>query len=85
MLLIRFLIFAICILYIVKTLGKIFLPMLFKKAVDKMNNNMNEQNRANESQAKPTGTISVDYIPPVDKKQPTAKGDDDFIEYEEVK
>lgn len=83
--LIRFLIFAICILYILKMLGKIFLPFLFKKAVNKMHDTMNGQNEANGSQVKPTGTISVDYIPPVDKKQPKAKGDDDFIEYEDVK
>ena len=50
-----------------------------------MQDSMNGQNEANESQVKPAGTISVDYIPPVDKKQPKAKGDDDFIEYEDVK
>lgn len=83
--LIRFLIFAICIFYIVKTLAKIFLPFLFKKAVNKMHDNMQGQNNRDQSTVKPTGTISVDYIPPVDKKQPKAKGNDDFIEYEEIK
>jgi hypothetical protein len=82
--LIRFLIFAICILYIIKMLGKIFLPFLFKSAVNKMNDNVNGQGNRTTNQ-KPTGTISVDYIPPSDKKQHRAKGDDDFIEYEEVK
>ncbi|TAE42482.1 MAG: DUF4834 domain-containing protein [Sphingobacteriales bacterium] len=82
--LIRFLIFTLCIFYVVKTLAKIFLPFLFKKAVSKMQNNMNGQN-ATQASTKPEGTISVDYIPPTTKKQPKFKGNDDFIPYEEVK
>lgn len=81
--LIRFLIFAICILYVLKTLAKIFLPFLFKKAVSKMQDNMNGQN--NPQPTKPMGTISVDYVPPAEKKQPKIKGNDDFIPFEEVK
>lgn len=83
--LIRFLIFAICILYILKTLAKIFLPFLFKKAVSKMQDNMNAQNGQNQAYTKPTGTISVDYVPPTTKKQTKINGNDDFIPFEEVK
>jgi hypothetical protein len=82
--LIRFLIFAICILYVVKTLAKIFLPFLFKKAVSKMQDTMNEQS-ASQANSKPEGTISVDYIPPTTKKKAKFNANDDFIPYEEVK
>jgi len=81
--LIKFLIFAILILYVVKMLAKIFLPFLFKKVVNKMQNNMD--NQSSNQARKPEGTISVDYVPPVVKKQPKEKGNDDFIPYEEVK
>ncbi|TAF45255.1 MAG: DUF4834 domain-containing protein [Sphingobacteriales bacterium] len=80
--LIRILIIAICILYVIKALAKILMPFLFKKVASKMQNNMDAQNQAKH---KPEGTISVDYIPPNAKKQPKVKDNNDFIAYEEVK
>lgn len=48
---------------------------------------MNAQNNKNQTNTKPMGTISVDYVPPVpcSKKQAQVKDNDDFIPYEEVK
>lgn len=66
-------------------LGKIFLPYLFKSVVGKMQNNMNTQQHNKQPQSKPTGTISVDFVPPEKVKQTKLKDNDDFIPFEEVK
>lgn len=45
----------------------------------------NKANAQNQTQVKPEGTISVDFVPPVSKKQPKLKPDGDFTSFEEVK
>lgn len=50
-----------------------------------MQDNMNAQNGQNQAYTKPTGTISVDYVPPTTRKQTKINGNDDFIPFEEVK
>jgi hypothetical protein len=35
--------------------------------------------------AKPEGTISVDYVPPQPKKKPKLDSAGDFVDYEEIK
>jgi hypothetical protein len=83
MLLIRFLIIAICVLYIVRSLARIFLPMLFQSMVNKAQ----QQHNPNQYQQRPNQTeskIKVDYMPPAQKSTiPDNEGD--FIDYEEVK
>lgn len=79
--LLRFIIISLCIYYIIKTLSKIFLPILFKNAVNKMQN----QASSTAEPIKPAGTISVDYIPPSPKKETKANKQDEFIDFEEVK
>ncbi|MBK0381547.1 DUF4834 family protein [Pedobacter sp. SD-b] len=88
--LLRFLIIAICVLYLVRALARIFLPFLFKKVVNNMHQKMNNQqtgysqNTYQKSQ-KPEGTISVDFVPPAAKKKPKLDNAGDFVDYEEVK
>lgn len=41
--LLKFLLIAICILYLIRVLARIFLPFLFKKAMNKMQEKMNQQ------------------------------------------
>jgi hypothetical protein len=81
--LIRFLIIAISVIYIIRTLARIFLPYLFKKAVHKMA----QQQQANQqqNQGKPEGTISVDFVPPSAPKKPKLDQAGDFVDYEELK
>ena len=88
--LIRFLIIAISIIYIIRILARIFLPFLFKKAVNKMQEKMNQQQGGYQppnsgAQKKPEGTISVDFVPPTPKKKPKLDQAGDFVDYEELK
>ncbi|MEO5910123.1 MAG: DUF4834 family protein [Pelobium sp.] len=87
--LLKFLIIAICVLYILRALARIFLPFLFKKAMSNMSQKMNDQQanyqRNSQQQGKPEGTISVDFVPPVPKKKPKLDNAGDFVDYEEVK
>jgi cytoskeletal protein RodZ len=86
---IRFLIIAISVLYIIRVLARIFLPFLFKKAVNKMQEKMSQQQQAYQQQSnnptKPEGTLSVDFVPPTPKKKPKLDQAGDFVDYEDVK
>lgn len=87
----KFLLIAICVLYIIRVLARIFLPFLFKKAVNKMQEKMSQQQQAYQqqnqaaNQTKPEGTLSVDYVPPTPKKKPKLDQAGDFVDYEDVK
>ncbi|KHJ39085.1 hypothetical protein PBAC_06850 [Pedobacter glucosidilyticus] len=83
--LLKFIIITICVLYILRVLARIFLPFLFKKAIHKMQEKMQQQQGgAYQQQTKPEGKITVDYIPP-QKKEPKLDNAGDFVDYEEVK
>ena len=80
MVLLRFLIISILILYVVRTIMRLLLPFLFQSVVNKAQQNQQNANRAE----KPTGRIKVDYIPEGKKSNiPDTEGE--FVEYEEVK
>ncbi|MCJ8210710.1 DUF4834 family protein [Mucilaginibacter sp. RS28] len=82
MILIRLLIISICVLYIIKSLARIFLPMLFQGLVNKAQQQQNQQQYR--EQQRPNGSIRVDYMPPAQKKSvPDSEGE--FIDYEELK
>jgi hypothetical protein len=88
--LLKFLIIAICVVYILRALARIFLPFLFKKVVNNMQEKMNKQEEAYQkyhgNSQKPEGTISVDYVPPVKPdKAPKLDNAGEFVDYEEVK
>lgn len=87
--LLKFLIITICILYIIRILARIFLPFLFKKAMNKMQEKMQQQGgfqyqRQQSYERKQEGRIKVDYVPP-QKKEPKLDNAGDFVEYEEIK
>ncbi|WP_345948712.1 DUF4834 family protein [Mucilaginibacter sp. PAMB04274] len=84
MLLIRILIITICVLYIVRSLARIFLPMLFQSVVNKAQQQHNQQYTQQRPHSRPEEKIKVDYVPPAPKTTiPDNEGD--FIDYEEVK
>ena len=84
MLLIRFLIIFICILYLLRILGRLLLPALFRSVVNKA-----QAQQASSAQQSPRGpkegTIKVDYIPPDVYKSAIPKTEGEFVRYEEVK
>jgi hypothetical protein len=83
MLLIRFLIITVCVLWLIRTLARIFLPMLFQSMVNKATQQHNQQFQQQRPQ--PTESkVKVDFVPPAPKNAiPDNEGD--FVDYEEVK
>ena len=81
MALLKFLFITICVLWLIKMLARIFLPMLFQSIVNKA---QNQANQRYQDQTRPEGRIQVDYIPPKEKNQKNDKAGD-FVEYEEIK
>jgi len=79
MILIRFLLISICILYIVRAIMRFLLPFLFQSVVNKA---QQQQNYKRPEQ--PTGRIKVDYIPE-GKKSNIPDSEGEFVDYEEVK
>ncbi|MGY4535952.1 hypothetical protein ACVW0P_000346 [Mucilaginibacter sp. UYNi724] len=77
--LIRFLIIAICSLYIIRSLVRIFLPMLFGSIINKAQ----EQARQQQQPPKPDGRVRVDYKPDGKSSVPDSEGE--FVDYEEIK
>ncbi|MBS7566580.1 DUF4834 family protein [Mucilaginibacter sp. Bleaf8] len=85
MILIRFLIISVCVLYIIRSLARIFLPMLFQSMVNKaQQQNRQQYQQQQQSSNRPDGKIKVDFIPPA-KKNSVPDNEGDFIDYEEVK
>ena len=81
MILIRFLIVSILILYVLRALVRLLLPFLFQSVVNKA---QQQQQNYNRSQQQPTGRIKVDYIPE-QKKSNIPDSEGEFVDYEEVK
>jgi len=85
MLLIRFLIISICILYMLRMLGRLLLPALFRGVINKAQTQQNNstQNRADRHPKE--GTVKVDFIPPDAYKSAVPDTEGEFVKYEEVK
>jgi hypothetical protein len=84
--LLRFLLIAISILYIVRAIVRWLLPMLFQSVINKAQQQAQQQqtNYQSAQKQKPTDRIKVDYAPQTPKsKIPDNEGE--FIDYEEVK
>jgi hypothetical protein len=84
--LLSFLITAILVLYIIKSLARILLPMLFQSVVNKAQQqqqpNRGQQNYQRHSQ--PDARVKVDYVPK-GKKNTVPDSEGEFVDYEEVK
>jgi len=85
--LLKFLFISILIMWLIKQVIKLLLPMLFQKMVNKAQQQAGNpyQRQQNYQQQKPIGKISVDYIPPKDKEAKAADKAGDFIDFEEIK
>ena len=84
MTILKFLFITICVLWLLKMVARLLLPMLFQKIVRKAqqqaNPNYQQYNHAKE------GEIHVDYIPPQKvKKNIKIDKAGDFVDYEEIK
>jgi hypothetical protein len=81
--LIKFLLIAVIILWIIRILVRLIFPVMLKSVFGNM-----QQQAANGGQqqrsSKPEGSISIDYMPKKDKKGNADKLGD-FVDYEEIK
>jgi hypothetical protein len=81
MILIRFLLISILVLYIIRNLARWLLPMLFQNMVNKAQ--QQHQQQQYRSQKPPEGKIQVDYKPQTKSQIPDSEGD--FVDFEEIK
>lgn len=85
MLLIRFLIIFICILYMLRMLGRLLLPALFRGMVNKAQGQQSNPTQNQADRRPKEGTVKVDYIPPNVYKSAVPDTEGEFVRYEEVK
>lgn len=78
-----FLLMVILIIYVLRTLARIFLPMLFQNVVNKAQQQHSQQQNYTNN-APPTGKIKVEYKPET-KKGSIPDSEGEFIDYEEIK
>ncbi|MBC7744423.1 MAG: DUF4834 domain-containing protein [Flavobacterium sp.] len=81
MTLLKILFIIISVLWLLKTVARLLLPVLFQKLVNKAQNHAAQQYQ---SQSRPDGKIKVDFIPPRSNDEKLDKVGD-FVDYEEVK
>ena len=82
--LIKFLIITICVLYIIRSLARIFLPMLFQSMVSKVQQQQNAQQYQQQRPNPTDNKVKVAFKPPA-QKSTIPDNEADFIDYEEVK
>ena len=84
MILIRFLIITICVLYILRSLVRIFLPMLFQSVINKAQEQNRHQQNYQQQPPRADGRVKVDYVPD-GKKSSVPDNEGEFVDYEEIK
>ena len=82
MLLLKILFITICVLWLLKMVVRVLLPMFFQKLMTKAQNQTNQRYQQ-QNQNSPDGRIRVEYMPPKEKSRGDNSGD--FVDYEEVK
>ncbi|WP_421941632.1 DUF4834 family protein [Pedobacter sp.] len=83
MALIKFIFITILVLWLIRMLIRLILPMLFNNLASKMQQQATGQQYQQKRQ-KPEGSISIDYMPPKPDQGKTDKLGD-FVDYEEIK
>ena len=81
--LIRFLIVSICILYIIRSLVRWFLPSILQSVINKAAQQQGHQQNYRQSQQPREGSIKIDHMPQNKSAVPDSEGD--FVDYEEIK
>jgi hypothetical protein len=80
--LLRFLLIVITVLWLIRVVVRMLIPVLFQQLVSKSRQQANSQGQSNR---RPEGSIHVDYIPPHAKEPALSDKAGDFIDYEEIK
>ncbi len=82
--LIDFLLFAIFVIYIIRSIGRFFSGLLSPNVANKTGQNQQQNYTRNTSSSQP-GKIKVDYVPNKTKKGSIPDSEGEFVDYEEVK
>jgi len=80
--LLKFLFIFICVLWLIKIVARVLLPIFFQKMVSKVQNQAQQRYAQQQRPPEPDGRLRVDYMPPKEKHPGDTAGD--FVEYEEV-
>jgi hypothetical protein len=88
--LLKFLLIAILILWLVRMVARLVLPWAFRKVAGRMQ--AEAQRHYNQAAGKqqghraaPEGEIRIDYVPPEAKTPGRGKQAGDFVDFEEIK
>ena len=82
--LLKFLFITICVLWLLRLIARLLIPVFFQKLMTKAQNQANQRYQQQyQSNRTPDGRIRVDYVPPKEKNHNDSVGD--FVEYEEIK
>ena len=79
-----FLFFAILGIYIIRSLMRIVLPMIFQNVVNKAQQHQQQNTQQNYNGSTAQGKIKVDYMPK-SKKGSVPDSEGEFVDYEEIK
>ena len=79
---IKFILITLLVFYIIRVILRLVFPMVLKSMFSKVQ--QQAANQYNQQHSKPEGDISIEYMPPQQKKGNTDKLGD-FVDYEEVK
>ena len=79
---IKFILITLLIFYILRIILRLVFPMVLRSLFSKVQEQAG--NRQGQRNAKPEGSISIDYMPPSAKTGKTDKLGD-FVDYEELK
>lgn len=97
--LLKFLLIAIAVLWLLRLLARFLFPWALKKAAEKVMGDAHQQFRGQQGgpfadqrgpyrkrdTPKPDGKIRIDYIPPQEKSNEGPKKAGEFVDFEEVK
>ncbi|MDP4289987.1 MAG: DUF4834 family protein [Bacteroidota bacterium] len=80
---IKIFIFIIVVYYLTKGLVKMILPHIIKQQMDKFQSQFNQQAPGyQQKKNRKEGSVTVEKVPP---KSNHPMGDDDYVDYEEIK
>lgn len=92
--LLKFLVIAIAVLWLVRVVARLLFPWAMRKMAEKVMGNAQRQyefKNANYRGANPNqrrqsdGSVQIDYMPPQGKSKKGAKSAGEFVEFEEIK
>jgi len=84
MVLIKFILITIIILWVIRILIRLIFPMVLKNMFSNVQQQAANAQQRQQYNNKPEGSISIDYMPKQEKKGNADKLGD-FVDYEEVK